>query len=57
MVILDLHEPKVLDGSDLEIGFVSSMPEIADVLQKEVGPDFILSPGKGPLIGQVRWLR
>ena len=33
MVILDLHEPKVLDGSDLEIGFVSSMPEIADVLQ------------------------
>ena len=49
MVILDLHEPKVLDGSDLEIGFVSSMPEIADVLQKEVGPDFILSPDKGAI--------
>ena len=49
MVILDLHEPKVLDGSELKIGFVSSMPEIADVLDKEVNPDFILSPDKGAI--------
>lgn len=49
MVILDLHEPKVLDGSELKIGFVSSMPEIAEVLEKEVNPDFILSPDKGAI--------
>lgn len=49
MVILDLHEPEVLDGSELKIGFVSSMPEIADVLEKEVNPDFILSPDKGAI--------
>ena len=49
MVILDLHEPKVLDGSELKISFVSSMPEIADVLEKEVNPDFILSPDKGAI--------
>ena len=49
MVILDLHEPKVLDSSELKIGFVSSMPEIADVLEKEVNPDFILSPDKGAI--------
>ena len=49
MVILDLHEPKVLDSSELKIGFVSSMPEIADVLDKEVNPDFILSPDKGAI--------
>tara|TARA_B000000557_G_scaffold6489_1_gene5369 strand:+ start:228 stop:1157 length:930 start_codon:yes stop_codon:yes gene_type:complete len=49
MVILDLHEPRVLDGSELKIGFVSSMPEIADVLEKEVNPDFILSPDKGAI--------
>ena len=49
MVILDLHEPKVMDGSELKIGFVSSMPEIADVLEKEVNPDFILSPDKGAI--------
>jgi len=49
MVILDLHEPRVLDGSELKIGFVSSMPEIADVLHKEVNPDFILSPDKGAI--------
>ncbi len=49
MVILDLHEPKVLDGSELRIGFVSSMPEIADILEKEVNPDFILSPDKGAI--------
>ncbi len=51
MVILDLHEPRVLDGSELKIGFVSSMPEIADVLDKEVNPDFILSPDKGAIDG------
>tara|TARA_Y100000589_G_scaffold67053_4_gene58753 strand:- start:987 stop:1916 length:930 start_codon:yes stop_codon:yes gene_type:complete len=49
MVILDLHEPKVLDGSELRICFVSSMPEIADILEKEVNPDFILSPDKGAI--------
>ena len=49
MVILDLHEPKVLDGSGFPIEFVSSMPEIARILEKEVNPDFILSPDKGAI--------
>ncbi len=49
MVILDLHEPKVLDGSDFPTVFVSSMPEIARILEDEVNPDFILSPDKGAI--------
>tara|TARA_B100001758_G_scaffold238432_1_gene241622 strand:- start:509 stop:1438 length:930 start_codon:yes stop_codon:yes gene_type:complete len=49
MVILDLHEPKVLDGSGFPIEFVSSMPEIARILEQEVNPDFILSPDKGAI--------
>lgn len=49
MVILDLHEPKVLDGSGFPIKFVSSMPEIAHILEQEVNPDFILSPDKGAI--------
>ena len=49
MVILDLHEPKVLDGSDFPMVFVSSMPEIARILEDEVNPDFILSPDKGAI--------
>ncbi len=49
MAILDLHAPEVLDGMDLEIEFVSSMPEIAESLQRGVSPDFILSPDKGAI--------
>ena len=49
MVILDLHEKKVMDGLDFPIIFVSSMAEIADKLEKEVSPDFILSPDKGAI--------
>ena len=49
MVILDLHEQKVMDGLEFPIMFVSSMTEIAEKLQKEVGPDFILSPDKGAI--------
>ena len=49
MVILDLHEPRVLESSSLPIRFVSSMPEIAQRLKEEVDPDFILSPDKGAI--------
>ena len=49
IAILDLHAPEVLEGMDVPIEFVSSMPEIADSLQKEVSPDFILSPDKGAI--------
>jgi len=49
IVILDLHEPKVLDGLGVPVRFVSSMPEIADLLSKEGSPDFILSPDKGAI--------
>ncbi len=49
IVILDLHEPKVLDGLGVPVRFVSSMPEIADLLGKEGSPDFILSPDKGAI--------
>ena len=49
IAILDLHAPEVLEGMDVPIEFVSSMPEIADSLQKGVSPDFILSPDKGAI--------
>lgn len=49
MVILDLHAPEVLKGMDVPIKYVSSMPEIAGSLQKNVNPDFILSPDKGAI--------
>ena len=49
IAILDLHEPAVLEGMDVPIDFVSSMPEIAELLQSEVSPDFVLSPDKGAI--------
>jgi len=49
IVILDLHSPEVLAEIDVPIEYVSSMPEIAQKLQNEVGPDFILSPDKGAI--------
>ena len=49
IAILDLHAPEVLDGMEVPIEFVSSMPEIADRLQNGVSPDFILSPDKGAI--------
>ena len=49
MVILDLHAPEVLQGMDVPIKYVSSMPEIAESLHRNVNPDFILSPDKGAI--------
>jgi len=49
IAILDLHEPAVLEGMEVPIEFVSSMPEIAELLQTEVSPDFVLSPDKGAI--------
>ena len=49
IVILDLHEPKVLADMSVPVKFVSSMPEIADLLGMESKPDFILSPDKGAI--------
>tara|TARA_Y100000994_G_C15614075_1_gene410111 strand:+ start:43 stop:972 length:930 start_codon:yes stop_codon:yes gene_type:complete len=49
IAILDLHEPKVLADMGVPVKFVSSMPEIADLLGAESKPDFILSPDKGAI--------
>ena len=49
IAILDLHEPAVLENMEVPIEFVSSMPEIAELLQTEVSPDFVLSPDKGAI--------
>ena len=49
IAILDLHEPTVLDDMGVPVEFVSSMPEIAELLQAEVSPDFVLSPDKGAI--------
>jgi|TARA_B100001996_G_scaffold99879_1_gene74857 ribose-phosphate pyrophosphokinase len=49
IAILDLHAPEVLEGMDVPIEFVSSMPEIAEKLQSGTSPDFILSPDKGAI--------
>ncbi len=49
ITVLDLHSPDVLEDFSLPIEFVSSMPEVADSLQREISPDFILSPDKGAI--------
>ena len=49
IAILDLHAPEVMDEVAQPMEFVSSMPEIAETLQSEVSPDFILSPDKGAI--------
>ena len=49
IAILDLHEPAVLENMEVPIEFVSSMPEIAELLQTEVSPDFVLRPDKGAI--------
>ena len=49
MASLDLHAPEVMDEVAQPMEFVSSMPEIAETLQSEVSPDFILSPDKGAI--------
>lgn len=49
IVILDLHEPMVLENMGVPVKFVSSMPEIADLLGNDSKPDFILSPDKGAI--------
>ena len=49
IVILDLHEPMVLENMSVPVKFVSSMPEIADPLGNDSKPDFILSPDKGAI--------
>ena len=49
IAILDLHESAVLEGMEVPLEFVSSMPEIAELLQSEVSPDFVLSPDKGAI--------
>ena len=49
IVILDLHEPMVLENMSVPVKFVSSMPEIADLLGNDSKPDFILSPDKGAI--------
>ena len=49
ITILDLHAPEVLEGMEVPIELVSSMREIADSLQNDVSPDFILSPDKGAI--------
>ena len=49
IAILDLHEPAVLKDMEVPIEFVSSMPEIAELLQNEVSPDFVLSTDKGAI--------
>ena len=49
MVILDLHDPAVLEDMDFPVKFVSAMPEVAERLANVVKPDFILSPDKGAI--------
>ena len=49
IVILDIHEPKVLESHGHPIQFVTAVPEISDLLSKDVSPDFILSPDKGAI--------
>ncbi len=49
MIVLDLHAPAVLDDLELPVSCVSSMPEIAEHLQENVNPDFVLSPDKGAI--------
>ena len=47
IVILDIHAPAAVENLSTPVELVSSMPEIANHLQSDVRPDFILSPDKG----------
>ena len=47
IVILDIHEPKVLEAIEHPISCVTAVPELAEWLGGQVRPDFILSPDKG----------
>ena len=49
IVILDIHEPKVLESHKHPIQFVTAVPELSELLSKDVSPDFILSPDKGAI--------
>ena len=49
IVVFDLHAPEVLDDLAVPVAFTSAMPELAVHLQKNVKPDFILSPDKGAI--------
>ena len=49
IIVLDLHAPEALKNINLPIFFASSMNEIANYLENEITPDFILSPDKGAI--------
>lgn len=49
LTVLDLHAPQVLENLEIPVAFTSAMPELANHLQSEVKPDFILSPDKGAI--------
>ena len=49
IVVLDLHAPEALNNLSVPVVFTSAMQEIAEHLQKNVNPDFILSPDKGAI--------
>ena len=49
LTVLDLHAPQVLENLTIPVAFTSAMPELANHLQSEVKPDFILSPDKGAI--------
>ncbi len=49
ITVLDLHAPEVLKKLPVPVNFASSMTEIANYLQSEITPDFILSPDKGAI--------
>ena len=49
LTVLDLHAPQVLENLDIPVAFTSAMPELANHLQSEVKPDFIISPDKGAI--------
>jgi len=49
LTVLDLHAPQVLENLTSPVAVTSAMPELANHLQSEVKPDFILSPDKGAI--------
>ena len=49
IVVFDLHAPAALSDMEIPVAFTSAMPEIAEHLEKEISPDFILSPDKGAI--------
>ena len=49
LTVLDLHAPQVLENLTIPVAFTSAMPELANHIQSEVKPDFILSPDKGAI--------